>query len=207
MATNRLITFSAIEIYIGLTTNVGNTYTAGAPPVGGYTTNTLYDCTFNATNTGAATLDGYALQRNGLALTGGEIATNSDILLRFDGTHFQLMNYSTGPAGAGASYVGTTSNSGNTYTATPSPAVGSYGTGTVYVAQFNAANTGASTLNISGLGAKNVYLNGAALTGAEIAANAMIALTYDGTRFNMTGDGRGSGGGGSVTINPNIYFA
>lgn len=103
----------------------------------------------------------------------------------------------TGPSGA--SYVGTTTNSGNTYTATPSPAVGSYVTGTVYVAQFNAANTGATTLNISGLGAKNVYLNGAALTSAEIAANAMIALTYDGTQFNMTGDGRGSGGGSSIS--------
>lgn len=107
----------------------------------------------------------------------------------------------TGPPGANASvYVGVTTNSGNAYTATPSPAITSYVAGTLYTAQFNAANTGATTLNISGLGALNVYKNGAALAGGEIVANASIALTYDGTRLNMTGDGSSGGGGGSSGI-------
>lgn len=99
MATNRLITMSPVDIYIGVTTNVGNTYTAGSPPVGGYAANILYACTFNATNTGASTLDGYIIQRNGAALVGGEIGANSNILLLFTGILFQLMNYATVPPG------------------------------------------------------------------------------------------------------------
>lgn len=111
-----------------------------------------------------------------------------------------------GPTGpTGSTYVGTTTNTGNAYVATPSPALGAYTNG-LYIAQFNASNTGATTLNISGLGAKNVYLNGAALTGGEIAANAMTAVTYDGTQFNMTGDGRGGSGGSSpLTTKGDIY--
>lgn len=101
MATNRLITMSPVDIYIGVTTNVGNAYTAGSPPVGGYAANILYDCTFNATNTGAATLDGHTLLRNGVALSGGEFAANSDVLLRFDGTNFELMNYAISPGAPG----------------------------------------------------------------------------------------------------------
>lgn len=100
MATNRLITMSAVDIYIGTTTNVGNAYTSGSPPVGGYAANILYACTFNATNTGASTLDGYTIQRNGAALVGGEIGANSTILLLFTGILFQLMNYATVPPGA-----------------------------------------------------------------------------------------------------------
>jgi len=99
----------------------------------------------------------------------------------------------TGSPGTNASaYIGTTTNTGNTYTSASPP---TYTTGVLYVAQFNAANTGAATLD-----SKSIYKNGAALTGGEIAANAMIALLYDGTQFNMTGDGRGSGGGTGWTL-------
>jgi hypothetical protein len=87
--------------------------------------------------------------------------------------------------------LGTTTNTGNTYTAGTAPA-GGYVSGVLYIAKFNAANTGAATLD-----GHSVYKNGAALTGAEIAANASIALTYNGTQFDMTGDGGAASGGGS----------
>jgi hypothetical protein len=82
-------------------------------------------------------------------------------------------------------YLGTTTNVSNAYTSGTAPVAG-YVSGVLYTAKFNAANTGAATLD-----GHAIYKNGAALTGAEIAANAMIALTYDGTQFNMTGDGAG----------------
>lgn len=105
MATNRLITFSFVSIYIGTTTNIGNAYTSGTPPVGGYSTNMLYDCTFNAANTGAATLDGHGIQKSGVALVGGEIPVNGDMLVRFDGTNFQLIGSAGGGGGASVNVI------------------------------------------------------------------------------------------------------
>lgn len=101
MATDRLIAISFIGIYIGVTTNSGNTYTSGSPPTGGYTVNGLYNVTFNAGNTGASTLDGHPIHKNGSALVGGELVTNGDALLRWDGTNFNLLN--TGGGGGGGS--------------------------------------------------------------------------------------------------------
>jgi len=62
------------------------------------------------------------------------------------------------------------------------------------------SNTGATTLEItaaSSLGAKNVYLNGGALTGYELRKNRPVELTYDGTQFNLTG---GAGGGDGTPV-------
>jgi hypothetical protein len=103
--------------------------------------------------------------------------------------------------------VGATSGT-NTYIATPSPALAAYITDKPYIVQVVNANTGAATLNISGLGAKNIYKNGAALAGGEIDTGAWVLLTYDGTQFQMTGDGGGSSGGGSSGGGSSfVYFA
>lgn len=50
------------------------------------------------------------------------------------------------------------------------------------------ANTGASTLQINALAAKNILnLNGTALTAGQIPANAIIDVVYDGTQYLMLG--------------------
>lgn len=48
-------------------------------------------------------------------------------------------------------------------------------------------NTGATTLNINGLGAKNVFLNNAALVGGELTQNVPVQVVYDGTQFQILG--------------------
>jgi hypothetical protein len=48
-------------------------------------------------------------------------------------------------------------------------------------------NTGATTLNINSIGAKNVFSGGAALTGGELAASVPVRVQYDGTQFNILG--------------------
>jgi hypothetical protein len=65
------------------------------------------------------------------------------------------------------------------------------------------ANTGASTLNITGIpgafGAKNIYKNGsAALISGDLSAGQTIVLSYDGTNFQILG-GIASGSGGSIS--------
>lgn len=97
MASDRIIAISYIGIYIGVTTNSGNTYISGSPPSGGYSINGSYNVTFNVGNTGAATLDGYPILKNGVALIGGEFASDSDVLLRWDGANFNFSN--VGPSG------------------------------------------------------------------------------------------------------------
>ena len=48
-----------------------------------------------------------------------------------------------------------------------------------------ATNTGAATLNVSSLGAKNIFYDGRALVGGELSTASPVAVEYDGTQFNM----------------------
>jgi len=52
-----------------------------------------------------------------------------------------------------------------------------------------ATNTGASTLNVSSLGAKNVFYKGSACTGGELVTGVPSVVEYDGTQFNLLSDG------------------
>jgi microcystin-dependent protein len=54
-------------------------------------------------------------------------------------------------------------------------------------------NTGAATINITALGAKNIFLNGAALVGYEMRKNQPVRLFYDGTQFNIISGAHGDG--------------
>lgn len=52
--------------------------------------------------------------------------------------------------------LGTTGGSANTYTAAPSPVITAYVEGQQFIVKFNAINTGASTLSVSGLTARSL---------------------------------------------------
>lgn len=56
------------------------------------------------------------------------------------------------------------------------------------------ANTGAATLNVNSLGAKNIFLNGAALVGYELLTRSPVIVEYDGTQFNVVGGAYGGDG-------------
>lgn len=73
----------------------------------------------------------------------------------------------------------------NTYTAIGN--IGSYQFGAVYTVVFTNANTGASTLNISSLGAINIQRRGAALTAGQIPTNSTLQLAYDGVNLQIMG--------------------
>ena len=74
-----------------------------------------------------------------------------------------------------------------TYTATFVPAITAYTTGMALRVQWNATNTGASTLNVNGLGAKSIFkTGGAAAVGAgALQSGAVSNLVYDGTNFQV----------------------
>lgn len=73
----------------------------------------------------------------------------------------------------------------NTITASATPTPAAYAAGQRFV--FIPANTttGAATLNVSSLGAKDIFYKGAALIGGELRANVPVSVIYDGTQFNI----------------------
>lgn len=68
------------------------------------------------------------------------------------------------------------------------------------------SNTGATTININSIGAKNIYLNGAALIGYELRKNCPVQLHYDGTQFNIVAGAHG-GDGIPIGQESNRYFS
>lgn len=83
------------------------------------------------------------------------------------------------------------SGAANAYVVAPSPAVTSYVAGLRLSVKIANTNTGASTINVSSLGTKNIkiYKNGALADPAagDLAANDVVDLTYDGTQFQVDG--------------------
>lgn len=61
----------------------------------------------------------------------------------------------------------------------------------VLVKKMNAANTGAATINVNGLGLRNIVRSDGAtlMAGGNLLANSMILLAYDGISFQVIGGG------------------
>lgn len=76
----------------------------------------------------------------------------------------------------------------NTITATAALSMAAYATGQAFVLLPANTNTGAATLNLNSIGAKNVYSRGAACVGGELVANVPALVVYDGTQFNLVGE-------------------
>jgi hypothetical protein len=84
--------------------------------------------------------------------------------------------------------IGLTASGTNTYTATVVPTLTAYVTNQTFPILFTNANTGASTLNLNGLGAKAILKNGSlALNSGDILANQTFWVMYDGTQFQLMG--------------------
>lgn len=74
----------------------------------------------------------------------------------------------------------------DTYVIAPSPAFTAYATGMRIVFKAVTANTGACTVNVNGLGAKNLLsLNDVTPPDNYIEAGSIVVAIYDGTSFQM----------------------
>lgn len=95
--------------------------------------------------------------------------------------------------------ISATASGTDTYTATIAPAPSAYATNQTFLIRFTNANTGASTINLNGLGAKSLVKNGAtALASGDIPAGAILLISYDGTNFQVVGGINASSGGAFV---------
>jgi hypothetical protein len=74
----------------------------------------------------------------------------------------------------------------NAYVINPTQALGAYVEGVTFSIHFLHANTGASTLNVSALGAQAITrADGSPLQAADIPANGEGLVIYDGTNFQL----------------------
>lgn len=73
----------------------------------------------------------------------------------------------------------------NTITAVLSPSLTAYAAGNFLILYPAGANTGATTINVNTLGAKNIFWKGAALVGGELQVGRPVLIYYDGTQFNI----------------------
>lgn len=89
-----------------------------------------------------------------------------------------------------------TTGTANTYAVTLSPAPTAYADGMALCVKINVASTGASTINVNGLGAKTILDSlGNAITAGGLKASTPYTLRYNGTNFIV----QGKGGGGNAT--------
>lgn len=70
-------------------------------------------------------------------------------------------------------------------TLSPSPAITAYAAGQRFSFVAEGTNTTATTVDISGLGAKAIQKHGAALVAGDITTSDLIVIIYDGTQFQI----------------------
>jgi len=76
----------------------------------------------------------------------------------------------------------------DTLTATVTPSLTAYAVGQMFAFVAANTNTGAVTINISGLGAKSITKSGTTALGAgDLTANYLFVVVYDGTQFQLVG--------------------
>lgn len=77
------------------------------------------------------------------------------------------------------------SGSANAYAVTLIPAISSYTTGLRFLFKPSNSNTGASTINVNGLGVKSIKKDNVDLANADITANRIYDIVYDGINFQL----------------------
>jgi hypothetical protein len=173
---------------------------------GGYTYGVVVSSTFVTTDTSVTIVnDGPALNSSlsaaewSLNVTNGKTVDAGSVSF-FDGLSYSTSNTvgnkintvnstltasiaSTEAKRARDDLVQTAAGGSPAYTVSPTPAISAYTVDQVYVIKFVAANTGSPTLNISGLGAKNLvqYSSAGAKIPAAISAGMVSQVAYDGT--------------------------
>lgn len=86
----------------------------------------------------------------------------------------------------GAALNGGTSSGTNTITFNMTPTITAYATGQSFSFVAGGTNTSAATININGVGAKNVTKRGTtALVAGDILINSVYFIEYDGTQFQL----------------------
>jgi hypothetical protein len=161
---------------------------------------------FNINTAGQPVVSGTVISATAFNALTADLATGLSTCLTKDGqtnptANIPMANYKFTGLGAGSDatdsanlsqvqstvvkLIGTISGA-DTITGSLVPALTAYAAGQMFYFVAAGDNTGAVTLNINSLGAKNVTKDGTtALSAAEIKSGQTVVVVYDGTRFQM----------------------
>lgn len=159
---------------------------------------------FNINTAGQPVVSGTVITATAFNALTADLATGLSTCLTKDGqtnptANLPMANYKFTGMGAGSDaadsanlsqvqstvvkLIGSVSGT-DTITGSMTPALTAYAAGQMFYFVAAGDNTGAVTLNINSLGAKNVTKNGTtALAAGEIKSGQTVAVIYDGTRF------------------------
>lgn len=90
---------------------------------------------------------------------------------------------------AGSIFSAADTGAANAYAIAPTPSVAAYTSGQVFWIRIANTNTGASTINVSGLGVKNIKVGEADVAAGQLAAGQVYGVQYDGTDFQLIDSG------------------
>lgn len=125
--------------------------------------------------TGSVATDGQSTMTGALKMGSQKITGQADGTAATDGATVNQVQ-------GGAANFATETGAADVYVLSPSPAITSLDTGTVLRWAPVNVNTGASTLNVSALGAVAIVsADGFALSGGELEAGRLVETVYDGT--------------------------
>ena len=202
-----LALITATTAFAGPTTNIQNLGVAGNAVVGSQTfgqASSILD--LESTTQGFLPPRVTTTQKNA-------ISSPANGLMVFDTTQGELSIYSSSASawiaagGGGITYAADT-GSANAYAIAPTPAAASYVAGQAYSFLAANGNTGASTLNVSSLGTKNIYSTAlAAIASGAISTGQIVVVVYDGTEFQMVSSGPGVTEDGNGNISANMFIA
>jgi hypothetical protein len=159
-----------------------NINTAGQPVVTGTTiTSTAFNLLTADLATGlstALTKDGQTTPTANIPLGGFKITSLGAGTAATDAAQY-------GQLQAGATTIATVTGT-DTYVGTLTPAIAAYATGNLFSFVAPNTNTGAATINLNSLGAKNITkLGSTALAAGDIVSGRVYQIEYDGTRFQL----------------------
>lgn len=174
-----------------------------SPAITAYVAGQRFSFLAGFTNTAAATLNVNAVgaknifnAATGAAIGAGELVVGRLYEVLYDGTQFQLLNDVTPLQNGDYIWLGTTGGTATAQTASATPAITAYKAGQKFRFLPVAASSGQSatqhTLNINGLGAKDITNSDATnLTAGSFVSGAIVEVVYDGTRFKIVNDPSG----------------
>lgn len=171
-----------------------HTYAGGTLTMTNSTTNyvvlTAAACSLTSNTTGYGTDIPIAT----VVTSGGAITTITD-----DRTGFSA---GVVPSSGGVPVCADTSASATTYTCSTSPSFTPSSTSVVLFTAVNQNNSGSSTLNVNGAGAKTIkkQQNAANLAAGDLQAGAQVYMAYDGTNWQLIGQIGNASGASTTTL-------
>lgn len=168
----------------------GNPVVTGTTISSTWANNTLADLSANGLSN-AITKDGQTTPTANIGFGGFRLTSVGSAVARTDATN-------AGQIQDGSLVLLASVAGADTITAVSAPTITAYVAGQVFQFLPAASNaTSTPTLNISGVGAKNITKNGAAALGiGDLAAGTAATVFYDGTQFQLLGAGYASGAPG-----------